>query len=86
MMTTKEMVLYDQVVNMDIATAEEINLVKYVSGGEWTEVLNRIIYARTGYRTIEQMLEEDDNEDYEPSDIDSDFGFDPYMGEYTYDC
>ena len=22
----------------------------------------------------------------EPEDIDSDFGFDPYMGEYTYDC
>ena len=25
-------------------------------------------------------------EDYEPADIDDDFGFDPYMGEYTYDC
>jgi len=84
MMTTEEMVLYDQVVNMDIATAEEINLVKNVAGGEWTEVLNSIIYARTGYRSIEQMLEDD--EDYEPSDIDSNFGFDPYMGEYTYDC
>ena len=59
MMTTKEMILYDQIVNMDIATAEEINLVKYVSGGKWTEVLNRIIYARTGYRSIEQMLEEE---------------------------
>lgn len=85
MMTTEEMVLYDQVVNMDIATAEEINLVKSIAGGEWTEVLNSIIYARTGYRSIEQMMEDDD-EDYEPSNIDSDFGFDPYMGEYTYDC
>ena len=85
MMTTKEMILYDQIVNMDIATAEEINLVKNVAGGEWIDVLNSIIYARTGYRTIEQMLEDDD-EDYEPFDIDSDFGFDPYMGEYTYDC
>ena len=26
------------------------------------------------------------DEDYKPDDIDSDFGFDPYMGEYTYDC
>lgn len=59
MMTTKEMVLYDQVVNMDIATAEEINLVKSIAGGEWTEVLNSIIYARTGYRSIEQMMEEE---------------------------
>lgn len=25
-------------------------------------------------------------DDYEPDDIDSDFGYDPYMGEYTYDC
>lgn len=28
----------------------------------------------------------DDEEWYEPEDIDSDFGFDPYMGCYTYDC
>ena len=59
MMTTEEMVLYDQVVNMDIATAEEINLVKNVAGGEWIDVLNSIIYARTGYRSIEQMMEEE---------------------------
>lgn len=31
-------------------------------------------------------VDEDYDEDYEPYDIDSDFGFDPYMGEYTYDC
>lgn len=31
--------------------------------------------------------EPDDDEDYdEPADIDSDFGYNPYMGEYTYDC
>jgi hypothetical protein len=29
---------------------------------------------------------EDYDEDYEPFDIDDDFGFDSYMGEYTYDC
>lgn len=26
------------------------------------------------------------DDDYEPADIDSDFGFDPYEGCYTYDC
>lgn len=26
------------------------------------------------------------DEDDEPADIDSDFGYDPYMGECTYDC
>ena len=30
--------------------------------------------------------EEEDADDYEPYDIDSDFGFDPYMGQCTYDC
>ena len=27
-----------------------------------------------------------DDEDYEPDDIDSDFGFNAYAGCYTYDC
>lgn len=27
-----------------------------------------------------------DSDNYEPDDIDSDFGFDPYEGCYTYDC
>ena len=30
--------------------------------------------------------DDDDDEDYEPTDIDDDCGFDPYLGEYTYDC
>lgn len=29
--------------------------------------------------------EEEDDEDYEPDDIDSDVGFDAYTGSYTYD-
>lgn len=28
----------------------------------------------------------DNNEDYEPADIDNDCGFDPYMGCFTDDC
>lgn len=31
-------------------------------------------------------VDDEEYEDYEPFDIDDDFGFDPYMGEYTYDC
>ena len=27
-----------------------------------------------------------EDEDCKPDNIDDDFGFDPYMGEYTYDC
>ena len=61
MMTTEEMVMYDQLVDMGIATAEEINLAYNVAGGNWISVLNKILYARTGYRSIEQMLEEEED-------------------------
>ena len=59
MMTTKEMIMYDQIVDMGIATAEEINLCHSVAGGNWTDLLNDIVYARTGYNTLEQILEEE---------------------------
>ena len=57
MMTTDDMILYDQLVDMGIATADEINLVHDVAGGDWDKILNGILYARTGFRSIEQMLE-----------------------------
>ena len=56
-MTTNEMITYDQIVEMEIATADEINLVRCCMSGSWEEVLNAIIYARTGYHTIEQFIE-----------------------------
>lgn len=62
-MTSKEMTVYDQMVELGIATAEEINLVKGIMGGSWTEVLNDIISYRTGYSDfddyIEAMMDED---------------------------
>ena len=61
-MTTDEMIMYDQLVDMDIATAEEINLVFNIAGGGWTKVLNDILFVRTGYRSIPQMLEAEDEE------------------------
>ena len=61
MMTTEEMVMYDQLVDMGIATAEEINLAYNVAGGNWIGVLNKILYVRTGYRSIEQMLEKEED-------------------------
>ena len=64
MMTTEEMVMYDQVVEMGIATADEINLVyNCESWMNWKDCLNAILYARTGYRSIAQMLEEEDEEE-----------------------
>lgn len=62
-MTSKEMTVYDQMVELGIATAEEINLVKCIRGGSWMDVLNDIVSVRTGYSDfddfIEAMMDED---------------------------
>jgi hypothetical protein len=62
MMTTEEMIEYDRVVDMGIATAEEINLVRNVLDGSWQHVLDSIVYARTGYRSIAQMIDTENEE------------------------
>lgn len=56
-MTTNEMITYDQMVEMGIATAEELNLARNLVAGTWTDVLNAVVYVRTGYRTFEQWME-----------------------------
>lgn len=56
-MTKDEMMIYDYLVENEIATAEEINLVRNILDGTWLEVLNVIVYARTGYKTLYQMIE-----------------------------
>ena len=61
-MTTAEMVMYDQLVEMGIATPDEINLVFNIAGSGWTKVLNDILHVRTGYRSVAQMLEGEDEE------------------------
>lgn len=62
MMTTEEMIEYDRVVDMGIATAEEINLVRNVLDGSWQYVLDSIVYARTGYKSIDQMIDAENEE------------------------
>lgn len=75
--------LFERIINDGIATESEVNLVADIAGYS-VEILNQIIYVRTGYRDIEQC--EESKIDTEPDDIDDDMGFDPYMGEYTFDC
>lgn len=60
MMTTEEMVMYDMLVGMEIATIAELNLARNLVSGSWMEVLTQVLYIRTGYRSIEQMLEEEE--------------------------
>lgn len=57
-MTEREMNIYDVMVGLGIATTEELDLVRMVSSGTWEEILTVVLYIRTGYRTLEQLLEE----------------------------
>lgn len=61
-MTTNEMITYDQIVELGIATAEELNLARNLISGSWTEVMNSVIFIRTGYRSLEQFFEEAEEE------------------------
>lgn len=54
-MKSQESKIYDFIVNNDIATSDEINLVTNISGYS-VETLNAIIYCRTLYHDAEQCL------------------------------
>lgn len=56
-MTQDEMIFYDMMVEYEIATAEELNLARNLMCGSWTEVLNAVLFVRTGYRNWDQYLE-----------------------------
>ena len=56
-MTTNEMITYDQIIEFGIATADELNLARNLMAGTWTDILNAVVYVRTGYRTFEQFIE-----------------------------
>lgn len=46
--------MWDWLVNMGIATDDELNLITDINGYSM-ETLNNVLYARTGYREREQM-------------------------------
>ena len=58
-MTREEVEKYDTVVEYSVATEAELDLVKCIVPGSWTEVIDSIIYARTGYHSFEQWAEEE---------------------------
>lgn len=49
--------VWDLLLQYDIATENELQLVTAINGYN-IDTLNDIIYARTGLRSIEQLLEE----------------------------
>jgi len=54
-MTVKE--IWEAIVEYGIATDEELGLITAIIGYN-EDTLNKVIYARTGYRDIEQFLED----------------------------
>ena len=62
-MTNNEMHLYDQLCEREIATPEELNLVRSLVSGTWEEILNSVLFVRTGYRSLQQMVDAEDEED-----------------------
>ena len=59
-MTDRELYIWDTLTELGIATDVEIGLVTALNGRN-EKVLNDILYVRTGYRTIEQMFEEEED-------------------------
>lgn len=45
-----------------------------------------LIISGLCFKCQDKVFGSDENEDYEPADIDDDCGFDPYMGCFTDDC
>ena len=62
-MTQREMEIYDELVAVGLATIEELNLARNLMDGSWTDVLNAVIFVRTGYRTFEQLMSEEMDEE-----------------------
>ena len=48
--------LYEYLIECNIATEEEISLVTSINGSN-EDSLNSILYCRTGYRSLEQIKE-----------------------------
>ena len=48
--------IYDYIIEMEIATEQELDLIININGRNKT-ALNDVLFCRTGYRDIEQMEE-----------------------------
>ncbi len=83
-MNEKEMHLYDYIVETEIATANELNLARNLMSSTWEEVLNAVLYIRTGYHDLQQLIDEEEEEEVEDDFLE--VGFNPYLGAYDYDC
>ena len=58
MLNDRESYIWDTMVELGIATNEELGLAVALCGTT-EQTLNRVLFIRTGYRSIEQMLDEE---------------------------
>lgn len=59
-MTQQEIQNYDMMVELGIATAEELNLAWHLLDGDWGKVIDTVCYIRTGYRTFEDFMADEE--------------------------
>ena len=59
MMNEKELRLWETMVEMGICTDEELGLATALCGTN-IHTLENVLYIRTGYRSLKQMMEEDE--------------------------
>lgn len=57
MLTERENYIWDTLVELEIATNEELGLATALCGRS-EQTLNNVLYIRTGYRDLEQMFDE----------------------------
>lgn len=56
--------IYDYLIDNEIATSDEIDLVTYINGNNVTSLLD-ILYVRTGFTSWIQLEDEEDGSDKE---------------------
>lgn len=61
MMTPREEYVWNTIEELGIATNEELGLACALCGTT-EQTLNRVLYIRTGYRTIEQLVNDEEEE------------------------
>jgi hypothetical protein len=55
-MSDRLTIIWDYIVEMSIATEDELRLVTSINGTN-EDSLNSVLYSRTGYRSMEQIIE-----------------------------
>lgn len=51
---------WDLLIDLEIATKEELTLITHINGYSM-ESLDGVVYTRTGFNTVEQLKEEEEN-------------------------